>query len=174
VSLLAAALSRAHDFLLAPAGEVRTAPRVEATARSLEVAVVGLKAECGASTVAAGLARALSLAGVSHAHVTEVAPAELVGHSPDLTVLVVPGDVEPALVSLVTGIVGARLGRIVVVANRVRDRDRWVGRSSLCVPDSRIGAVLAGHGRISPGQLGDAFARLAEIVVEAEDRDALR
>ena len=59
---------------------------------------------------------------------------ELVGHCPDLTVLVVPGDVEPALVSLVIGIVAARLGRIVVVANRVRDRERWSGRAALWSP----------------------------------------
>jgi hypothetical protein len=71
----------------------------------------------------------------------------------------------------VIGIVGARLGRIVVVANRVRDRDRWSGRAALCVPESRVGAVLAGRRLISPGQLGAAFARLAEIVVEAEGSD---
>jgi hypothetical protein len=170
VSLLAAALSRAHDFLLTPPDAARNAPRVAAGARALDVAVVALKAGSGASTVAAGLARALSSAGVSGARVAEVAPAALVGQCPDVTVLVVPEDVEPALVSLLTGIVAERLGTIVVVANRVRDRERWDGRAALCLPDARLGAILTGAGRAAPGQLGAALADLAEIVVAAEAR----
>jgi len=174
VSLLAAALSRAHDFLLAPPGVARGEARAPAVVRSLDVAVVGLRAGCGASTVAAGLARALPSVGVEGAHVAEVARAKLACHHPDLTVLVVPEDVEPALVSVVTGIVSARLGRVVVVANRVRDRERWAGRAALCVPGSRLGAVLAERGRMPPGALGAALSRLAEIVAEPEHRDAPR
>jgi hypothetical protein len=55
---------------------------------------------------------------------------------------------------------------VVVVANRVRDRERWDGRAALCIPDARLGAVLAGRGRMSPGQFSVALARLAEIVAE--------
>jgi hypothetical protein len=169
VSLLAAALTRAHDFLLAPAGGARGAARPAPVVRSLDVAVVGLRAGCGASTVAAGLERALSSStGVERCHVAEVARAEVVCHRPNLTVLVVPEDVEPALVSVVTGIVSARLGRVVVVANRVRDRERWTGRAALCMPDSRLGAVLAERGWMPLGALGAALARLAEIVAEPD------
>jgi hypothetical protein len=168
VSLLAAALSRAHAFLLAPADCARRAPRV---ARALDVAVVPLRAGSGASTVAAGLARALPSAGVSDARVAEVAPAALAGGRPDVTVLVAPEDVEPALVSLLTGIVAERVGAIVVVANRVRDRRRWEGRAALCLPESRLGAALTGAGWPAGGRLGRALADLAEIVVAAEARD---
>jgi len=172
VSLLAAALSRAHDFLLAPAGGVRASARAAPLVRSLDVAVVGLKAGSGASTVAAGLARALSLAGTEQAHVAEVAPTKLAGLSPDLIVLVVLPDVEPALVSLVVAIVSGRIGRVVVVANRVHDSERWSGRAALCLPDSRIAAALAARGRMSPGSLGAAFARLAEVVSAPDDAGA--
>ena len=166
MSLLAAALSRAQDFLLTPAGRVPGVAVSADAARPLDVAVVGLRPRSGASLVASGLARALSSAGLVRALVAEVTPAELVPHRADLTVLVVPGDVEPALVSVVTRILGARIGRVVVVANRVHERERWAGRAAVCVPESRVGAALAERGLMPPGALGAALARLAEIVAE--------
>jgi hypothetical protein len=168
VSLLAGALSRAQEFLLAPAAAGR--PARAAAVRSLDVAVVGLKAGSGASTIAAGLNCALSSAGTPRADVHEVEPAALIGRRPDITVLVVPEDVEPALVSLVTGIVGERVGTIVVVANRVRDRERWRERAAICLPNARVGAMFTGAGRAAPGQLGAAFAELADIVLATEAR----
>jgi hypothetical protein len=149
--------------VLAPPDGRRTTS-FSATARPLDVAVVGLRPGSGASTVASGLARALSAAGLERARVADLAPFEVGRHHPDLIVLVAPADVEPALVSIVTGIVSARLGRVVVVANRVHERSPWAGRAALCLPESRLGAALAQRGRMPPGSFGTALARLAELV----------
>jgi hypothetical protein len=171
VSLLAAALSRAHAFLLTPASSAHLAPRVAEGGRALDVAVVPLRPESGASTVAAGLARALVSAGASAARVAEVAPAELSSSRPDVTVLVVPEDVEPALASLVTWSVAERVGSIVVVVNRVRDRERWQDRAALCLPEARLVAAVTGSGWPAWGRLGRALTELAEIVLVAAARD---
>jgi hypothetical protein len=54
-----------------------------------------------------------------------------------------------------------------VVANRVRDARRWSGHASLCLPDSRLAAMIAGRGHLPPGELGAGLFRLAAAVGEA-------
>jgi hypothetical protein len=162
VSLLAAALARAQEFVLSPARAPGAPPTI--VRRPVDVAVVGLKAGSGASTVAAGIAHALSSAGIDRAEVVEVEREAIEARRADVTVLVVPEEVEPALVAAVGRTLSARLGNLVVVANGVRDRDRWAGRAAVCIPHSRLGAFLAQRGWAAPGAFGVALSRLAETV----------
>jgi hypothetical protein len=82
---------------------------------------------------------------------------------PSLTVLVVPGQSQPALAELVAETLRERLPELLVVANRVRSSERWSGLAAICVPDSRLGALLAARGRRPGGRMGEALARLAEL-----------
>lgn len=83
----------------------------------------------------------------------------------DAVVLVGAPGVEPALAAVVAESL-LRIGpEPVVVLNRDGDGDeRWEGRCSLRLPDSRVGAQLAGSGREARGELGRAVARLADLV----------
>jgi hypothetical protein len=82
----------------------------------------------------------------------------------DAVVLVAPPTAEPALAELVARTLAKRLGPILLVANRVRARERWAVRAAVCIPDSRIGAALARRGRRPGGPVGAAFGELASIV----------
>jgi hypothetical protein len=227
-SLLTAALARAQSFLLEPsAPRAATPASVTSTAfddriaaDSIEVAVLGARPRCGATTVARGLAAALALPGVRPAHVialdrsptaahsleiagggsgwevpaaladgaevaeygamvsrlagrpaaivwdvaaSEVGRAHALACAADVVVAVVVGESEPALGELLGEMLGARFGRVLVVANRA-DPDRWRRRTAACLPDSRLGALLAGRGRRAGGALGGALAELAALV----------
>jgi hypothetical protein len=80
----------------------------------------------------------------------------------DATVLVVPGDAEPALAELAAGTL-ARHGRApFTVVNRPAWPDRWDGRATALLPDSRVAARLTFAGWQPPGRLGQILARLAD------------
>lgn len=221
-SLLAAALARAQGFLLEPAAEP-AASRVEPAGRALvpaepiRVAVLGLGHRSGVTTVALGLAVALSLRGSRSVHLVSLGGGEtrrepgevtlwevppglrkpsevaeygatverLAGEGPalvwdvpageaerasaaiaacDRVVGVAAGSAEPVLASLVCGMLGERYGAVLLVANRVRDRDAWAGRCAAALPESRLGALLAARGRMPGGELGVTLRRLAETV----------
>jgi hypothetical protein len=85
----------------------------------------------------------------------------------DLTVLVAPGDGEPALAELAARSI-ARAGREpVTVASRADDPSRWSGRAVAVLPESRSGARLATAGWEPRGALGAAVAGLASLCEEA-------
>jgi hypothetical protein len=187
-TLIREAVARAHDFLLEPSP---AEPAQRRGARPTEVAVLGLSAGSGVTTLARGLAlmlevpdkrpaRVLSLgegsghevvqlAGGASALVWDVASsaataARSVAPRADAVVLVAGKRSEPALAEVTADMLREDFGRVVLVANRVTDPSRWNGRPDLCVPESWLGAALLGRGRRPPGALGAAFARLAAIV----------
>ncbi len=80
----------------------------------------------------------------------------------DATVLVAPGDAEPALVDLAARTL-ARHGREpFTVVNRPAEPGRWRERAAVLLPDSRLAARLTFAGWQAPGRLGQVLARLAE------------
>lgn len=80
----------------------------------------------------------------------------------DATVLVIPGDAEPALAELAAHTL-ARHGRApFTVVNRPARPDRWDGRAAALLPDSRVAARLMFAGWQPPGRLGRILARLAD------------
>jgi hypothetical protein len=83
---------------------------------------------------------------------------------PAPAVLVVPGQSQPALAELVAETLRGRLPELLVVANRVRSPQLWSGLAAICVPDSRLGALLAARGMRPGGGMGEALARLAELI----------
>jgi hypothetical protein len=84
----------------------------------------------------------------------------------DTVVCVAEGSAEPALCALVRDMIAERYGSVLLVANRVRDRKRWAGRSSVAVPESRLGGLLIARGRAPGGAVGEALARIAALVEE--------
>jgi hypothetical protein len=85
----------------------------------------------------------------------------------DVVVCVADGAAEPALCSLVGDMLAERYGsRVLLVANRVRDDEGWTGHCAVAVPDSRLAAMLIARGRAPGGAVGDALARIAELVGE--------
>jgi hypothetical protein len=155
-SLLATALVRARSFLLEP---VPAAAPSRPAIGPLCAAVIGMRRGSGTSTVARGLAA------VPGANVVTVDDGATRRH--DVTVLVAPGGGEPALATIAAELLEARGGRVVVAANRVRDPRPWEGHAAICLPDSRLAALLAGRGHLPPGELGSALARLAALVADA-------
>lgn len=80
----------------------------------------------------------------------------------DATVLVVPGDAEPALAELAAHTL-ARHGRApLTVVNRPSQPGRWDGRAAALLPDSRMAVRLAHAGWQPPGRLGQMLAALAD------------
>jgi hypothetical protein len=163
--LLSVTLERAHRFLVAPAPDSR---ETGSTTVPVAVGVVGLCRSSGASTVARGLAGALEarVPGASE-YVRNLDPKELGQVHVDVTVLVAPGNGEPPLASIAARLLRARVGPVLVVANRVRDPRRWSGHASLCLPDSRLAAMIAARGHRPPGELGAGLVRVAAAVGEA-------
>lgn len=158
---------------------------------AIEVVVLGMSAGCGVSTVASGLALMLASPDRRQAHLLAAGEkeeqaivrfgelpaaivwdvrsheAERVGtvvQAADSIVLVAPGSGRPAFAELVASLLKERFDRLLVVANRVNDADRWSGRADLCLPEARIGAALVGRGRRPPGALGVALTELAMLV----------
>jgi hypothetical protein len=162
------ALARAQEFLLEPPAHGgldavfpdRPAPRVDGA----EVAVVGLSAGCGVTTLAGGLALSRPSAVVRDVDSTDVTATGLAAKRADAIVLIAHAGSEPALAELVVSMLGERLDSVLLVANRVTDPPRWRGRAGVCVPESRLGAALLRRGRRPPGAFGAALAQLAELV----------
>jgi hypothetical protein len=88
--------------------------------------------------------------------------AETVAAAADAVVAVVPGSGEPALGELLGEMLAARFRRVLVVANRA-DAARWRSRAC-CLPESRLGALLAGRGRRPGGSFGAALSELAALL----------
>ena len=84
----------------------------------------------------------------------------------DAVVCIADGDAEPALSTLVCEMLAERVGRVLLVANRVRDQETWAGRASVEVPDSRLAALLIVRGRRPGGAFALAVARIAALVEE--------
>jgi hypothetical protein len=82
--------------------------------------------------------------------------------SAQLTILVAPGDAEPALVEL-----AARTLNALTVVTHADDPARWEGRAFLVVPHARLGARLAAAGWEPRGPLRAAIDRLADACAEA-------
>jgi hypothetical protein len=180
--------ARARDFVLEPAP---AQPGAAPHARSrIEVVVLGLRAGCGVTTLARGLALALQAPGAPPSLLLTSEDAARfddwrrsdrgaivwdagcgdfireVTRLSDVLVLIAGKDSEPALAEITADMLREDCESVVLVANRVTDTARWDGRSDLCVPESWIGAALLRRGRRPPGMLGTALARLAAIVQE--------
>jgi hypothetical protein len=96
----------------------------------------------------------------------DVARAARVMEECDAIVCVADGSAEPALCAVVCEMLTERYGSVMLVGNRVRDRERWTGRCSVAVPESRLAALLAARGRAPGGGVGEALARIAALVEE--------
>jgi hypothetical protein len=84
-----------------------------------------------------------------------------------LTVLVAPGDAEPALAELAARNL-KRTGREpITVVTRAADPERWQRRAFLLLPASPVGARLAFAGWEARGPLGAAIGRIADACEEA-------
>ena len=163
-SLLREACARANDFFLEP---VPAAAGNRNGLSQTEVAVLGLSAGCGVTTLARGLALSRSPAAlVRDIAAGEAESARAAAHRADAVVLVAGPGSEPSLAELVAQMICHDLGRIVLVANRVTDPSRWNGRADLLVPESRLGAALVSRGRRPVGAFAAALAKLGEIVEE--------
>ena len=172
MSTVAAAARRAATLFVEPAPPAPASP--------LDVVVAALSAGAGAATVARGLAFALKrarpvalslsgrdevAAGPGTAVVRTVGAGEIAGRchrGPGrVLVAVADGRREPAVAAIVHGVLCRRHDQVVLVANRARDVDSWAARGAVCIPDSRLGAVLLARGHRAPGAMGAAFDDLA-------------
>lgn len=81
----------------------------------------------------------------------------------DLTILVAPGDGEPALAELAARSLSRLGGQPVIVVSRPDQPACWEGRAAVSLPHTRAGARLAAAGWDPPGPLGAAVAELGEL-----------
>ena len=88
-------------------------------------------------------------------------PATATARQADATVLIAPGDSEPALAEL-----AAKTLNALTVVTRSDDPSRWARRALLVLPHSRVGAHLANAGWEPRGTFGAAVARIAEACEE--------
>jgi hypothetical protein len=84
----------------------------------------------------------------------------------DALVCVAEGSAEPVLCSLVRDMLAQRFGRVILVANRVREPEPWAGLCELLMAESRLTAALVARGRAPGGAMGEALGRLAAVVEE--------
>jgi hypothetical protein len=96
----------------------------------------------------------------------DVARAARLMEECDAVVCVAEASAEPSLCALVCDMLAERYGRVLLVANRVHDDESWSGCCAVAVPDSRLGVLLLGRGRMPGGALGGAISRLAVLVQE--------
>jgi hypothetical protein len=152
-----------------------------AAAAPLEIVVTGLSPGAGATTMCRGLAIVLRR---RHClEVTEVGASGAVAAGPGTVVLrdVGPADLgplrrprpgrvlvaaadgrrAPAVAVLVADVLTGRDGHVVLVANRVSDTAAWLRHGAVCVPASRLGALLVRRGRLPPGAMGTGLEALA-------------
>ena len=153
---MTSAARRALALLVEPAHDDATAAG-DRLAPRLDVAVTGLSAGCGATTLAAGLRRELPGARV----LDGIAPASV-----DVLVVVAGCAALPVLAQLVTDRLRARHSAVMLVANRPEDPGEWERAGALCVPQSRLGVLLLAHGRRARGPFGAALRRVAEAVCD--------
>ncbi len=162
---LAATLARRDHSGTAIVAGPNQAPGSNLAARSA-TRLAALIASGGAPTRAAG--RLCLTTTADYAWLTQLAPVVLdlrPGDQPQdaqRTILVAPGDSEPALAELAARTL-TRDGRepLVVVTN-AGNPERWRERALLSLPQSRIGARRAAAGWEPGGALGAAANRLAE------------
>jgi hypothetical protein len=84
-----------------------------------------------------------------------------------LTILVAPGDSEPALAELAVRRLAHGGTPPLIVVSGASDDSRWHDRAFLLLPRSRIGARLAAAGWEPRGAYGAAVARIADSCEEA-------
>jgi hypothetical protein len=96
----------------------------------------------------------------------DVARAARVMEDSGTLVCVADGSAEPTLSSLVCDMLAERYGRVLLIANRVRDEEAWTGRCPICIPDSRLAALLIARGRVPGGAVAEGVARVAAFVEE--------
>jgi hypothetical protein len=175
MSAFAAAARRAGALILEPAPPVAPAP-----VGPLDIVVAALAAQAGAATVGRGLALALGRArpvelslpgggevaagpGTAVVRTASAADAAVCCHRGPGRVLVAVADGrrEPAIAALVRDMLSRRHDHVVLVANRARDDRAWREQGVLCVPESRVGALLVERGHRPPGAMGAAFDALA-------------
>jgi hypothetical protein len=160
---LAGALAHAQRFLLEPADAARKPPRTGEPhlaafePEHLEVGVLGLSRRCGASTVARGLALALSVPGARSSHVIAVSPRAGSATAGGSTGGVSQWDVPPSLIDSTEiaeygGMVARLAGR---PAAHVWDIDpSRVERAALVIGQmDRVLAVADGTGEPSLAEL---------------------
>ena len=83
-----------------------------------------------------------------------------------VVVAVADGRGEPVLAGIVAEILAAHNDRLVLVANRPEDPGEWSQKGALCVPASRLGAMLVARGRRPIGGMRGALRGLALVVGE--------
>ena len=90
------------------------------------------------------------------------APAAAAASLADHVVIVAPSGLEPSLAAVVVASL-ARVGpEPICVVNRARDPGPWTGRAAVLLPETRLGARLAGAGHGTRGAFGRALAELAD------------
>jgi hypothetical protein len=94
----------------------------------------------------------------------EAGTVEVVAARADAVVLVAGRECTPALAEIVRSMVRQRYRRVVLAANRITDSSRWNGRCDVCVPESRLGAMLIARGWRPGSAMGGALAKLAALV----------
>jgi hypothetical protein len=157
-ALAGAAVRRALAFLVEPPNDLAR-PRHDS---ALVITVVGISRACGASTVARGLALEMPRARVGE--MARPVPGGVV-------VAVADGRGEPVLAAIVAEALAAHNDRVVLVANRPDDPAEWSQKGALCVPASRLGAMLVARGRRPIGGMAGALRGLARAV-EGKQGDA--
>ena len=85
---------------------------------------------------------------------------------PDRVVLVATRRCEPAVARLVADRLGHEGRRFVVVRNRARPGESWLGHAHVTLPESMAGARLAAAGRGPHLGLSHGIARLADLCLE--------
>jgi hypothetical protein len=112
-----------------------------------------------------------SAAAASHAvaRVWDVGPggcerATAVCARANTVVLVASRAGDPALGDVVAQMLAERFGHLVLVANRAIDSGRWMEHGAICLPQSRLGALLVAHGRRPGGPFAAALEHLAALV----------
>jgi hypothetical protein len=142
------AARRALALLVEPAE--RDAPAT--CTRPLDVAVTGLSAGCGVTTIVQGLRRELPGARVIDGFAIPAA---------DVLVVVAGSDALPVLAQLVVDRLRQRHPSALLVVNRPGDPQEWERAGALCVPQSRLGVMLLARGRRAVGPFGAALRDVA-------------
>ena len=95
--------------------------------------------------------------------VSEPAEAAMAASVADHVVLVAGPEAEPSLAVVVAESLAMVGPRPAVLLNRGgRASERWAAEAHVALPESRLGAQLAGAGREPRGPMGDAVADLVE------------
>ena len=80
----------------------------------------------------------------------------------DQVVLVVSSSCEPALAEVVATSLASSGPEPLCAVNRVRDTARWHDRAAVLLPDTRLGARLAGAGHSTRGAFGPGLRELVD------------